>query len=289
MMRTRYLLAATAASAMVAAAPAYGQAAPTFPGGISTSYTNNSVSNFSTTVLFGKRVALEGTVALDGEVDASSAATADNNGRQQLNNLDVEGDGPDTIAPINIGGSGNIGVNLAAGLWNAQLNSAALAVSNNIGVADPSESAGGWADATTSSLQTLNALNEGADSAGENETSGANNVTVANISGTGNIGVNAAAGMFNEQSNLMTLASANNSTLAEAQAEVVQLASNSAIGDQTNPNNVNPGVIGNGTNGNIGVNVAAGFGNQQANALTVASSSGNGSGATPPTPTPGGQ
>ena len=51
-----------------------------------------------------------------------------------------------------------------------------------------------------------------------------NTVTGGSITGDGNIGVNAAAGSFNQQSNLMTLAVATDSALAEANSGLIQTA-----------------------------------------------------------------
>jgi hypothetical protein len=97
-----------------------------------------------------------------------------------------------------------------------------------------------------------------------------NSLTAWDIAGAGNVGVNGAAGAFNQQANLLTLAVADNSTLAEANAGLIQTAYGNVTEQQDSINTVDGLTVG-GT-GNIGVNLAAGVGNQQLNALTIASS-----------------
>ena len=95
----------------------------------------------------------------------------------------------------------------------------------------------------------------------------------ADITGSGNIGVNAAAGSLNQQANLMTLAVANDTTLAEANAGLIQASTLSYVEQQDSINSVS-GLSIDGASGNIGVNFAAGVGNQQLNSLTIAASQG---------------
>lgn len=186
-----------------------------------------------------------------------------------------------TVDTFAIDSSGNTGVNLAAGYFNMQMNSAALATSSNL----DEEAEGGWAEASTTSLQSLLGVGQYA-AEGEvleeddPENGGAannfrdrNSVLGGTITGSGNIGVNAAAGSLNQQSNLMTLAVANNTTLAEANAGLVQASTLSFV-EQQDSQNVVTGLAIEGASGNIGVNFAAGVGNQQLNSLTIASSSG---------------
>ena len=84
----------------------------------------------------------------------------------------------------------------------------------------------------------------------------------------GNIGVNAAAGSLNQQANLMTLAVANDTTLAEANAGLIQTSTLSFV-EQQDSQNLVTGLVIDGTSGNVGVNFASGVGNQQLNALTI--------------------
>lgn len=184
-----------------------------------------------------------------------------------------------TVTGLNVTATGNIGVNVAAGYYNAQLNSAALAVSDN----EETDAGGGWSEASTTSLQALvfttHAAAEGDlldedepdNGGGGNNFRDRNTVAAITLSGSGNIGVNAAAGAFNQQSNLLTLAVANNSTLAEANTGLVQLAAANFAEQQDSQNVI--GTIAVGGTGNIGLNVATGVGNQQLNSLTIASSS----------------
>lgn len=182
-----------------------------------------------------------------------------------------------TVAGFNVTGEGNIGVNLAAGYFNMQANSAVLASS------DTGEDSAGWAEASTTSLQVLGGVSQAGTPSdvlpedNEDEGGGGNNFrdrnTVAGgtVGGAGNIGVNAAAGSLNQQANLMTLAVATNSVLAEANAGLVQLAVFNGIEQQDSINSVGSLTLAN-ASGNIGVNMAAGVGNQQLNALTIATS-----------------
>ncbi len=186
-----------------------------------------------------------------------------------------------TVDTFDVDGSGNIGVNLAAGYFNDQMNAASIAVSSN---ADP-EAAGGWAEASTTSLQSQLAVahfatpgdilseDDPEQGGGFNNFRDRNSVLGATVSGSGNIGVNAAAGALNQQANLMTLAVANNTTLAEANAGLIQASTLSFVEQQDSINTVS-GLSIAGASGNIGVNMAAGVGNQQLNSLTIAASQG---------------
>lgn len=186
-----------------------------------------------------------------------------------------------TVDNFTIDTSGNTGVNLAAGYFNMQMNSATLATSSN---ADP-DAVGGWSEASTTAFQSLLGVtqhstpgfaapeddpSQGGDN---NNFRDRNSVLGGTITGSGNIGVNAAAGSLNQQANLMTLAVANDTTLAEANAGLIQTATLSYV-EQQDSQNVVTGLIIDGASGNVGVNFAAGVGNQQLNALTIASSAG---------------
>ena len=161
------------------------------------------------------------------------------------------------------------------------MNAASIAVSSN---ADP-EASGGWAEASTTSLQSQlgvaqfatpgNILGEDDPEQGGafNNFRDRNTIMGASITGSGNIGVNAAAGSLNQQANLMTLAVANNTTLSEANAGLIQSSTLSYVEQQDSINTV-AGLSIAGASGNIGVNFAAGVGNQQLNSLTIAASQG---------------
>ena len=201
-----------------------------------------------------------------------------------------------TVDTFSVNSSGNTGINLAAGYFNMQMNAATLATSDN---SDP-DAVGGWAEASTTGFQSLlgvrQAATPGFSTPGDNPEEGGDNnnfrdrntVLGGTISGSGNIGVNAAAGSLNQQANLMTLAVANDSTLAEANAGLIQTATLSFV-EQQDSQNVVSGLVISGASGNIGVNFAAGAGNQQLNSLTIAASAngapanggGNGGGGDP--------
>lgn len=186
-----------------------------------------------------------------------------------------------TVDSFDVDSSGNTGINLAAGYFNMQMNSATLATSSNAN----EDAVGGWSEASTTAFQSLLGVTQhatpGFTSPGDDPEQGGDNnnfrdrnsVLGGTIAGSGNIGVNAAAGSLNQQANLMTLAVANDTTLAEANAGLIQTATLSYV-EQQDSQNVVTGLVIDGTSGNVGVNFAAGVGNQQLNALTIASSAG---------------
>jgi hypothetical protein len=186
-----------------------------------------------------------------------------------------------TVDTFDIDSSGNTGVNLAAGYFNMQMNSATLATSSNAS----EDAVGGWSEASTTAFQSLLGVTQHStpgftgpeddpENGGDNNNfRDRNSVLGGTIAGSGNIGVNAAAGSLNQQMNLMTLAVANDSTLAEANAGLIQTATLSYV-EQQDSQNVVSGLLIDGTSGNVGVNFAAGVGNQQLNALTIAASAG---------------
>ncbi|MCR9180467.1 hypothetical protein [Erythrobacter sanguineus] len=186
-----------------------------------------------------------------------------------------------TVDSFAIDSSGNTGINLAAGYFNMQMNSATLATSSNAS----DDAVGGWSEASTTAFQSQLGVSQqgtpGFTSPGDDpELGGDNNnfrdrnsVLGGTIAGSGNIGVNAAAGSLNQQANLMTLAVANDTTLAEANAGLIQTSTLSFV-EQQDSQNLVTGLVIDGTSGNVGVNFASGVGNQQLNALTIASSAG---------------
>jgi hypothetical protein len=105
-----------------------------------------------------------------------------------------------------------------------------------------------------------------------------NNTTTMNgsvVGVTGNAGVNTVAGVGNQQENDMALANtAEYSVLAAATAGGFQVNSGNNViiaGPLTNTSTMSGSIAG--VSGNVGVNVAAGFSNQQVNALSIAASS----------------
>ena len=183
-MNIRTLLAAAAVSAIVAAAPAYAQ---TEDGGIT--YTNNIDTSVTTDVNYYKLLLVLGGVLVDGHISPDSSAVAVTDAKQVLKDTTVNyreenelngengfvspvfgegvseaGQDPNdllldgvvqpqirvgffapiinTVNPTDVDGTGNIGLNMAAGYFNMQLNSAALSVSSN----STAGALGGWAE-----------------------------------------------------------------------------------------------------------------------------------------------
>lgn len=192
-----------------------------------------------------------------------------------------------TVDALDVSGAGNIGANFAAGQFNQQQNSASLAVSEfdpglDADDTDLADEEGGWAEAATVALQSLEDNFYGPSTfvpypeqdGPANEYRDRNTIVGGTVSGNGNIGVNAAAGAFNQQANLMSLASVSEASLAEASAGVLQ---NSFWNDATVVDTVNyVGTVAISGAGNIGVNAASGVGNQQHNSLTMSVSSAGG-------------
>jgi len=182
------------------------------------------------------------------------------------------------------GGTGNIGLNIAAGYYNAQENIASLATSTFEG--DDADT-GSFAEASLTSLQSnlwnyygpdyVQSDSSGDDTAG-NDYRDRNTVGNATIAGTGNIGVNAAAGAFNLQKNALVVASATDAALATATAAVIQTSDCNDTVVMDTVNTVEGPNIGSATSGNLGVNLAAGVGNIQMNSLVIAASLGTGGG-----------
>ncbi len=157
--------------------------------------------------------------------------------------------------------SGNIGVNVASGSANMQVNSTALTHSNGV-------LPGGVADATATSLQGMGPLGL-AGTEGDNDSASLSNHVLQDASG--NIGVNVAAGDQNMQGNALAVAYNNGGVTAYAGAASMQMAgligalTIAADNDATLSNHVLQNA-----SGNIGVNVAAGVQNMQHNGLSVA-------------------
>lgn len=188
--------------------------------------------------------------------------------------------------------SGNAGVNVAAGDTNQQANAAAISTADAEFV---------FGNTATSTIA-IGQVNAGNTLANLDVTNNAKvNNTANNYSG--NLGLNVAAGGFNQQKNDVTIASSEAAQNAEASIEVMQLAVSSATyngveaGDSSlntiasgyggnwggggHPGNQpttnqdvqnNANLLGslNSVSGNVGVNVAAGGTNQQSNSLSIA-------------------
>lgn len=223
----------TTAATLVIAGPAYAQtvvdSTVTYTNNIATSHTNNSTYNSDTMLM--------GDVTISGEIEVDSAATAMSDTKQIANGQSVmvsEGDEDDGDAAdngmstnitdqVDVNASGNSHVNIAAGHFNQQSNVGTIAVASSD---SEDEGEGGWAKANTTSIQEVAGTFHGAmegDGEDDNTSSMESNFArVGDIGGAGNIGVNSAAGAFNQQQNVMTLAVATDSSLADASAGIVQ-------------------------------------------------------------------
>ncbi len=162
------------------------------------------------------------------------------------------------------GATGNIGINIAAGAGNLQGNSASIVSSAATEV---------FATANTVSTQhTMTNFGINLDSS-PNEAF----LDAALAGASGNIGVNIAAGAGNAQSNQLSMIETGSNRVARAAAAITQSASGNnsdSASSFTISDSANRAVMASGAlamaGGNIGVNIAAGVGNAQANALSVA-------------------
>lgn len=207
----------------------------------------------------------------------------------------VENDGTENNAAIDDtvqGGSGNAGINFAAGDSNQQANALAISTAD----AD--------ADFVFGNHRATASISVGQLSAGNSLSNldVTNNATLENTGNgySGNLGLNVAAGSFNQQKNDAAIANAAEAQNAEASIEVLQVAAagdtyngveagDSALslvasgygrhpghgdGRPTQNQDVqnNASITGslNGFSGSVGVNLAAGGSNQQSNTLAIA-------------------
>lgn len=158
--------------------------------------------------------------------------------------------------------SGNVAVNNAAGDGNQQSNSLAISVNN--------KEHSGLADADTLGIQLSNSNFVAPDASGHTTNNASlNNDVLENASG--NVVVSNAAGFNNQQGNEGAIAVSDNG-LAHAFAGGLQvsLAGKYAAGDGVNNNASLSNEVLQNASGNVGVNNAAGAGNQQLNSMSIA-------------------
>ncbi|KAA0942540.1 MULTISPECIES: hypothetical protein [unclassified Pseudomonas] len=162
---------------------------------------------------------------------------------------------------------GNLGGNVASGSGNQQDNAAAI--TSSAGKA-------GYVLAEADIFQQSkhnNFVNKGTQ----------NNASLNNSANdsSGNVGVNVAAGQGNQQKNNLTIVTADGTSIA-AVANTEQVSLNNSYLNQAASkhgygkpqyvtNNASLNNSGNNASGNIGINVAAGSGNQQSNTLSLGS------------------
>lgn len=196
------------------------------------------------------------------------------------------------------GAAGNVGVNVAAGDNNQQANAAAIAT------ADAAFVFGGFASSSASA--SIGVDQQGYDNTLSNY-GNPNNASVLDSANdaTGNVAINVAAGNFNQQKNDMSIASSENALVADASVTILQTSSGNQTenklgnvfevdadlptvasgfgfgfggGGGYNPQTPQTPVVNNASlsnslanaSGNVGVNIAAGGGNQQSNSLAIA-------------------
>lgn len=246
-----------------------------------------------------KRVGYEGDVSISGEFTVRSLGLALIDNEQFSTGNDVENDNAENDATI--GGadaeegddsgafrdaSGNIGANVAAGTGNQQDNAASLAAADArwvFGDDDNGDDGNGngeshedgvhvdaeiFVDQVSADNSTTNSGASNGASVGGNAFQGA----------SGNIGVNVAGGTGNQQKNNLAVAwMSGKPVLTEATVTTLQDSHGNWTGNlpdcECDPTTNNASIAGNafqGASGNIGVNVAAGTGNQQSNSLAIA-------------------
>lgn len=250
-------------------------------------YDNKLDASIDVDVEYDKHTSLYGRVGLRGSINVNSSAVALSDPKQMIENNDVTSNTNNAVNVGSVSGTGNVGVNAASGVLNQQANIAAIASApggdSNSRDNGPSRRNGGnneedeqgnsgWAEASTISLQKVynNEYNTARGERGAYLTTGNNTVTIGSVTGSGNIGVNAASGAFNAQENVLTLACVEDGALAEANAGVLQISWGNDIVSWGGSNSTTVTSV-NGT-GNMGVNAASGVGNIQSNSLTIATS-----------------
>lgn len=161
------------------------------------------------------------------------------------------------------GATGNVGLNIAAGSGILQSNAAAIASTES---QDVFATASAYANQATMSNLTFNVDDSSNDAILEAALSGA----------SGNIGVNVASGAGNTQSNQLSMIETGGGRVVRSAVAIDQSASGNQSENKTqfeSSNSANSARMVTGAlsaaSGNVGVSVAAGVGNAQANAMSV--------------------
>jgi hypothetical protein len=233
-------------------------AGPVFANGGGGGNDDNDGPELETEWEFENDLEVEGDVHVGGYINIDSEAGALVNQNQETEDnesgdVDNEAEADDRLL---YGATGNIGVNLAAGVGNAQSNDAAIAEVNDVDQL-----------AIAQVFNTQETEDNDIEGEGENEAEVDDEVLAY---ATGNIGLNVAAGVGNAQGNAMSLTSGTDGRIAKASSVSWQETSENEIDDCVE----NSAEIGSdvllGATGNIGVNIAAGVGNAQHNGLSMA-------------------
>jgi len=161
--------------------------------------------------------------------------------------------------------AGNTAVNVGAGIGNQQKNVLALANVDNDNH-QPTE----LINANATSAQLMLDTNFGTQwGYGDIDFHSAVYDSIEHNSG--NIGVNVGSGAFNQQGNALAVATADSTELSSATAGGMQVIANASLDiDRVLDTSATMKDSVNHNSGNIGVNVASGIGNQQANLLAIA-------------------
>jgi hypothetical protein len=238
-----------------------------------------NTANLSNVTSVTNQIKVSGDVAVDGKIDvAAEVGAVTDNSQASVGNLVITvGGGNDADLTGSASGlTGNVGINVAAGTGNAQGNEAALASLQD-------------ADKVFASAQTFSSQVSGLNANVALLTNNTANMTGSLTGITGNVGANIASGSGNMQDNQLAAAvgsSGSNASLlppppphndqasygiAKASGSNQQLVGLTLNGDgdwnMTNTAAITNSLSG---SGNIGANVAAGYGNLQHNSLSIA-------------------
>lgn len=260
---------------------------------------NGSSVKISKKVSLNSNINISGDPYVNGQINVNAAAISLATGTQDSSNNTVSNksevsNSASIGSNVGNGASGNIGVNQAAGDFNAQGNQAAISAAgsssssddagftfncehNGCGGGQGGSQAGSMADAETFASQTITS----------SKTTNQGTTDTAKIGGSafdnasGNVGVNQASGSNNEQLNQLAAATADNVDYAVATSTLDQEWSGNSVKNDpgtlgwcaypqatTNTATLSGNVAAN-ASGNIGLNQASGVGNLQSNSLAM--------------------
>lgn len=233
-------------------------AMPAFANGDDDTEFNNDI-DLSTDVSTAGGMAVLGLITPSSQSSASVDQDQSTGGQLSLGDGDHSADLEGNAL---LGASGNIGVNVGAGVGNVQANDTSLAAIDSSLV---------FASATITSYQE-SGFNLGGSLSPDTFYS-ANASGSALAGATGNIGLNVAGGVGNGQGNAMAASINSSGELAIASSDSEQISIGNTLLALIDVDTF--AVLGGntlaGATGNIGANIAAGIGNLQHNGLTIAS------------------
>ena len=199
---------------------------------------------------------------LDAEASANSSTTQSTTDNVS-SNLERSPNRATIESGAGTGASGNIGINMAAGAGNLQGNATAIASST---AQDVFASASTYANQSTMTNFSFNMEDSSNDAILDAALAGA----------SGNIGVNLTAGAGNTQSNQLSMVESSGNKVSRSSVAIDQSASGNASQSASSYESTNSannarmmtGALA-GASGNLGISIAAGVGNAQANAMSV--------------------